>query len=131
MGTIERFEDIEAWQKARELTREIYRLSSRPSFCQDFVLRDQSRRSTVSIMANIAEGFGRRSHREFINFLNMAHGSAAEIHSHLYVALDQGYLTESEFRDLYTQAETASKMIQSFMNYLNSLAPKPLNSLTP
>lgn len=75
----ERFEDIQAWQKSRELNKNIYQVTTNPSFSKDFTLRDQIRRASVSIMANIAEGFGRRSNKEFSNFLNMAHGSAAEV----------------------------------------------------
>ena len=75
-------------------------------------------------MANIAEGFGRRSKKEFANFLNMAHGSAAELQCHLYVALDQNYIKRKEFEELYERVEEVSKMIQGFMNYLN-------NSRTP
>lgn len=74
MAKIERFEDIQAWQKSRELNKNIYQVTTK-----DFTLRDQIRRASVSIMANIAEGFGRRSNKEFSNFLNMAHGSAAEV----------------------------------------------------
>ena len=124
MGKIERFEDIQAWQKARELNNTIYGITKNSYFRKDFSLRDQIRRASVSIMANIAEGFGRRSKREFANFLNMSHGSAAEIQCHLYVALDQHYLSQEDFERLYNQVDEVSKMIQGFMNYLN-------NSLTP
>lgn len=72
-------------------------------------------------MANIAEGYGRRSKKEFANFLNMAHGSAAEIQCHLYVALDQNYVNQREFETLYGKAQEVSKMIQGFMNYLSNL----------
>lgn len=88
MPTFKRFEDIEAWKKARIVTREIYLLTMNSAFVKDFGLTNQIRRATVSIMANIAEGFGRRSDKEFANFLNIAHASAAEAQSHLYVALD-------------------------------------------
>ena len=121
---IERFEEIQSWQKARELNRQIYDVTKDAHFSKDFSLRDQIRRATVSIMANIAEGFGRRSKKEFANFLNMAHGSAAELQCHLYVALDQNYIKRKEFEELYERVEEVSKMIQGFMNYLN-------NSRTP
>ena len=100
MATFRRFEDILAWQKARSITQKIYRISSSGEFARDFGLRDQLRRASVSIMANIAEGFGRRSNKEFANFLNMAHGSASECQSHLYVALDVGYIFQNDFDDL-------------------------------
>ena len=86
MSTFRRFEDIEAWQKARELTKVVYQLSGRGHFAKDFGLRDQIRRASVSIMANIAEGFERDGTGEFIQFLAIAKGSAAEVLSHAYVA---------------------------------------------
>jgi four helix bundle protein len=124
MPKIEKFEDIQVWQKARELNKLIYDVTKNSHFLKDFSLRDQLRRASVSIMANIAEGFGRKSKKEFANFLNMAHGSAAEVQCHLYVALDQNYISQEEFRGAYDMVEVVSKMIQGFMNYLN-------NSLTP
>ena len=93
MATFERFEDIEAWQKARELTREIYRVSRQGEFARDFDLRSQIRRAAVSIMSNIAEGFERDGVKEFSQFLSTSTGSAGEVASDLYVALDQGYFT--------------------------------------
>ena len=120
MGTIKRFEEIEAWQKARELNKALYGITGDHAFSKDFSLRDQIRRASVSIMANIAEDFGRRSKKEFANFLNMAHGSAAEVQCHLYIALDQGYIDENIFADLYKKNEEVSRMIQGFMNYLRT-----------
>ena len=121
MGKIDRFEDIQAWQKARELNKEIYNTTGTFSFSKDFSLRDQVRKASVSIMANIAEGFGRRSKREFSNFLNMAHGSAAEVQCHLYVALDLQYINQGKFEVLYSKTGEVSRMIQGFMAYLKSL----------
>ncbi len=118
MSKIERFEDIKSWQAARELTAGIYSMTRGNVFTRDASLRDQMRRASVSIMANIAEGFGRRSNKEFSNFLNMAHGSAAEVQSHLYVALDQTYITRGDFDEFYAKADDISKMIQAFMKYL-------------
>lgn len=120
MPKINRFEEIQAWQKARELNKEIYSVTQASSFSKDFSLRDQMRRASVSIMANIAEGFGRRSKKEFSNFLNMAHGSAAEGQCHLYVALDLQYITGGEFEKLYGKTEEVSRMIQGFMKYLHN-----------
>ncbi len=91
MAAFQRFEDIKAWQKARELTKEIYLATSDSSFSRDFGLRDQIRRASVSIIANIAEGYGRKTNKDFAHFLVIAHGSAAETQSHLYIALDLNY----------------------------------------
>ncbi|MBU4444670.1 four helix bundle protein, partial [bacterium] len=94
MGRIERFEDIEAWKKGRILVKEVYKISCAKSYRSDYSLIDQTKRSSISIMANIAEGFARRTKKEFINFLGIAHASAAELQSHLYVALDQNYISD-------------------------------------
>jgi four helix bundle protein len=120
MASIERFEDILAWQKARELNVVIYKLTSRGHFARDFHLRDQMRRATISIMANIAEGFGRKSKKEFANFLNMVHGSAAEFQCHLYSALDLNYINQTDFEKIYNTVDEVSRMLQGLMNYLNN-----------
>lgn len=116
---IERFEDIKAWQEARELAKLVYELTKHPPFSKDFGLRDQIRRAAVSVMANIAEGFERRSHKDFRNFLSMALSSAAEVRSHLYVALDQGYIDEAAFTAASQRCEQASRLIFGFMKYLS------------
>lgn len=121
MPKIERFEDIQAWQKARELVKEVYSASNDGLFSKDFGLRDQIRRAAVSIMLNIAEGFARKTTREFSQFLVIAHGSAAEVQAALYVALDQKYITEAQFESLYKTADETSKMIMGFSKYLNSI----------
>ena len=126
MSKIERFEDIQAWKKARELNKEIYDTTQNSCFAKDFSLRDQIRKASVSIMANIAEGFGRRSKKEFINFLNIAHGSAAEVQCHLYVALDQKYIGQETFLAIYDKVDEVSKMTQGFIEYLSHY-----NFLTP
>ena len=118
MASIERFEDIEAWQKARELTREIYRITNQGAFVKDFGLRDQIRRAAVSIMSNIAEGFGRGGNKEFIQFLSTAKGSASEVESQLYVALDAEYITKDQFQQLYDLTQSSGKMIGGFIRYL-------------
>lgn len=118
MGKIERFENIEAWQKARELVNRVYKVSSYSRFGKDFDLQHQVRRSAISVMANIAEGFGRRSNQEFANFLNYSHGSAAETQSHLYLALDQNYINQETFDELYNQCDEISRMTLSLANYL-------------
>lgn len=118
MATFKRFEDILAWQKARETTAVVYSVTSHGKLAKDFGLRDQIRRASVSTMANIAEGFGRRSDKEFANFLNMAHGSAAECQSHLYVAFDLGYFERIESETLYCAFEECSKMIIGLSHHL-------------
>jgi four helix bundle protein len=119
MAKIERFEDIHAWQKARDLVREVYSATTDGLFARDFGLRDQIRRAAVSIMLNIAEGFARKTSREFCRFLVIAHGSAAEVQAALYVALDQRYITREQFERLYGTADETSKLIMGFSSYLN------------
>jgi four helix bundle protein len=97
MESFQRFEDIKAWQKARELTRQIYEVTDDRQFYKDFGLRDQIRRAAVSIMANIAGGFGRKTNKEFANFLVISHGSSAETQSHLYISLDLNYISQEKF----------------------------------
>src|SRR5438045_467599 len=93
MGTIRRFEEIEAWQTAREITRDVYAISSNGTFARDFGLRDQMRRAAVSVMSNIAEGFESRTRGLFVEFLGRAKGSSGELRAQIYVAQDAGYLT--------------------------------------
>ena len=110
-GKIERFEDLIAWQKARELTKNIYKITRQGEFKNDFGLRDQIRRASVSVMSNIAEGFERGGRSEFHQFLVIAKGSCAELRSHLYVALDADYIDTQTFQRLYTVAEEAKRVI--------------------
>jgi four helix bundle protein len=121
LATIERFEDIKAWQTARNLVSAIYRVSGRGKFEKDFGLRDQIRRAAVSAMSNIAEGFERCSDKEFHRFLYIAKGSAGEVRSQLFVALDLEYLTSEEFSNLRLKAEEVAKALSGFITYL---APK-------
>jgi four helix bundle protein len=118
MSTITRFEDIEAWQKARELTRVVYECSKKGLFAKDFGLKDQMRRAAVSVMSNIAEGFERGGTAEFIQFLCFAKGSAGELQSQLYVALDQGYISEEEFKSVRAIAESTKRLIGGLLTYL-------------
>jgi len=124
MASIEKFEDIEAWQKARELSREIYRVTNQGAFAKDFGLRDQIRRASVSIMSNIAEGFGRGGNREFIQFLSMAKGSVSQVQAQIYVAVDAGYLTKDQFQQLYSLAQSTGNLIGGFIRYLTKSADK-------
>lgn len=118
---ITRFEDIQAWQEARKLVSKVYEaIKKSKEFQRDLRLVGQIQGAAVSAMANIAEGFSRRSDKEFIQFLFIAKSSAAEVQSHLYVALDQGYLTKDKFEEIYAQADLVSKMISGLIKYLNS-----------
>jgi four helix bundle protein len=118
MVKIKRFEDIEAWKKARELTQEIYAVSNEGSFARDFGLRDQIRRAAVSVISNIAEGFERGGDVEFRRFLSIAKGSAGEVKAQLYVALDAGLINQDQFDSLYRMATEAGNLIGGFMRYL-------------
>lgn len=118
MGKIGRLEDIEAWQKARELTREIYRITSTGKFARDFGLRDQIRRAAVSVISNIAEGFEQDGDKEFLQFLSQAKGSCGEIRAQLYVALDQRYLTQKDFTALLKMTLQVSRMVSGLIKYL-------------
>jgi four helix bundle protein len=118
MPTFKRFEDIQAWQTAREIAKLIYSLTKKGEFSRDFGMRDQIRRSSVSIMANIAEGFARRSDKDFAYFLNISRSSTAEVQSHLYVALDQGYVDVEDFDVIYNKLEETSRMIFALVKHL-------------
>jgi four helix bundle protein len=117
---IERFEDIEAWQLARELTRMIYNLTRKPEFARDFGLKGQIQDAAGSTMHNIAEGFDSETNPESIRFLRYAKRSCTEVQSELYVALDQQYITNSEFQDVYDHAGRTLAAIRGFIKYLVS-----------
>jgi four helix bundle protein len=120
MATIERFEDIEAWQKARELAKNIYDVTAGGKFSRDFGLRDQMRRAAVSILSNIAEGFERGGDKEFVQFIAVAKGSSAEARAQLYVALDQAYINQETFERLSDSTVQISRMLSGLMKYLRS-----------
>ncbi|MCX7969911.1 MAG: four helix bundle protein [Armatimonadetes bacterium] len=124
MAIAKRFEDLSVWQEARELVRQIYPLTGSAQFSRDNILRDQIRRAAISVMANIAEGFGRRTNRDFAKFLTQARGSASELQSHLYVALDQGYIEEQTFQQLYEKCDHISRMLQRLITYLHSISTR-------
>jgi four helix bundle protein len=111
MAKIERFEDFIAWQKARALTAKIYQITNEGSFSRDYALRDQIRRGSSSIMANIAEGFERGGPSEFEHFLSIAKASCAELRSHLYIALDAGHIQEVDFNRLHADAAEVGQII--------------------
>jgi four helix bundle protein len=108
---IEKFEDFIAWQKARQLSRKIYQATNLPGFSRDFALKDQIRRSAISIMSNIAEGFERGRAAEFHQFLSIAKASCAELRSQLYVAFDANYLSDSQFHELMSNATEVGQVI--------------------
>ncbi len=108
---VSRFEDLIAWQKARAMAQIVYRLTMNGPFLRDHALRDQLRRSAVSVMSNIAEGFERASQSEFHQFLSVAKASCAELRSQLYVALDARYLDPTTFGQLFAQSEELARII--------------------
>lgn len=116
---IKRFEDIRAWQEARTLTKQVYNLCKvSPGLRRDRRLRDQVQSAAVSVMSNIAEGFSRRSDKEFTQFLFVAKGSAAEVQSLLYVAMDQEYLTHKDFSVLYEKTDEVARILSGFITSL-------------
>ena len=121
MPTFKRFEDILAWQKGRVLVRQLYLLSAKEDFGKDFELRNQLRRSAISIVANIAEGQGRRTDKDFANFLNMSLGSIAETKSHLYLALDLAYISQNHFDELYEKLDEIGRMVFALNSHLRNV----------
>lgn len=119
MGTINKFEDLDIWQKARTLCKEIDKLGSN-NLKVDFDLKRQILRSSGSIMDNIAEGFEREGNREFINFLSISKGSCGEVRSQLYRALDRNFINEDEFNAINNEYIILAKNISGFMNYLKN-----------
>ena len=121
MPTFRKFEEIEAWKKARELTREIYRHTRAGALARDFALRDQIRRAAVSVMSNIAEGFERDGRKEFLQFLSIAKGSIGELKSQLYVVADQEHLPHDEVQRLMRMAAETGALIAGLLNYLRKV----------
>jgi len=120
MGTINRFEDILAWQKARSLCKLIHNFTLKENFSKDFKLVSQIKGSSGSAMDNIAEGFERGGNKEFIQFLFISKGSSGESRSQLYRALDNNYISETEFTEAYNLAEEVSKLVSGLINHLKS-----------
>ena len=117
---IRRFEDIEAWQLARELTRSVYSVTRFHNFSKDTELKSQIIKASTSSMHNIAEGFDGGTNSEFIRFLRYAQRSCTEVKSQLYVAIDQQYISSEQFQALYDQASHTHAKIGGFIKYLNS-----------
>jgi four helix bundle protein len=122
MAMIQHFEDMQAWQEARKLVKMIYSITNKELFSRDFGMRDQIRRASVSVMANIAEGFDCESKVEFARFLAIARRSAVEVQSLLYAALDTEYIDQKEFEIHYEQARKAKALIGGFKYSLTKKA---------
>ena len=120
MAIAKQFEDLGVWQEVRELVRLVYEVTASSPFRRDMVLSEQMRKAALSIMANIAEGFGGRTNRDFARFLAQARGSASELQSHLYAALDQHYIGEDCFSELYEKCDLISRMLHRLITYLHA-----------
>lgn len=120
MAGITRFEEIEAWKTARQLTNMIYKVSELGRFAKDFGLKDQIRRASVSVMSNIAEGFESRTDTQFVNFLGHAKASSGEVRAQLYISLDLQYISQEQFEEAYELADKTSRQLSRFINYLES-----------
>jgi four helix bundle protein len=118
VATFKRFEEMHAWQSARDLVKLIYDATKQSDFNRDFALRDQIRRAAISVMSNIAEGFGTGTDSEFVRFLGYARRSASEAQSQLYAALDQGYISSEKFDEIYTKASMTERQINALIGYL-------------
>ena len=119
MATIKRLEDIQAWQKARILAKEIFSISLETALSKDYRFRDQINAAAGSIMDNIAEGFERGGRLEFINFLTIAKASCAEVRSQLYRLLDRSYITTEKFNELYQLTDDIGSKLGAWIIYLN------------
>lgn len=120
MPTISKFEEIEAWKTARQLTNLIYELSRQENFARDYGLKDQIRRAAVSVMSNIAEGFESLTQAQFIRYLGLAKASAGETRSQLYVALDQSYISKNQFDQSFDLADKVLRQLVRFIAYLET-----------
>ena len=120
MAAFKTFEEINAWQNARVLVRDVYAVTRSGDFCKDYGLKDQIQRAAISICSNIAEGFERRGNKEFINFLWIAKGSAAEVCSQLHNARDLGYITDEQFKSIYDSAKQIGGMLFNLIAILSS-----------
>ncbi|MBI4788595.1 MAG: four helix bundle protein [Chloroflexi bacterium] len=118
MAKIQRFEDLQSWQKARHLANAVYDLTEHPKFSRDFRLRDQIQSAAGSVMHNIAEGFDADSNPEFIRFLKLSRRSASEVQSELYLAHDRKYITADELKCAYDLATESKRLINGMIAYL-------------
>ena len=118
MATFKRFEEVHAWQPARDLVKLVYAVTKQLDFNRDFALRDQIRRAVISVMSNSAEGFGTGSDADFVRFLGYARRSASEVQSQLYAALDQQYISSEQFDEIYAKANITERQINALIGYL-------------
>ena len=118
MATFKRFEEMHAWQSARDLVKLVYAVTKQPDFNRDFALRDQIRRAVISVMSNSAEGFGTGSDADFVRFLGYARRSASEVQPQLYAALDQQYISSEQFDEIYAKANITERQINALIGYL-------------
>ena len=126
MAKIERFEDLQSWQKARQLANMVYELTEHPTFIKDFRLSNQIQGAAGSVMHNIAEGFDSGTNIEFIRFLKISRRSASEVQSELYLALDRNYINQDELNKAYHLATETKKLINGLIAYLRkSNSSKP------
>jgi four helix bundle protein len=121
---VNKFEDLEIWQKAMDLVDIIYDFTYKQQFNKDYALKEQIRRAVISISSNIAEGFERGSNTEFIQFLFIAKGSSGEVRTQLYIALRRGYISKSESDSAVKASTEISAMIKSLINYLSKTSIK-------
>ena len=124
MATVNNFEDLSIWQKSRDICQRVFKFTEAQPSAKDFTFKDQIRRSSGSIMDNIAEGFGRQGSKEFIQFLSIAQGSCAEVQSQLYRALDQKYIIEKDFNEIFEMTKRVQAGIIQLSKYLKSTSFK-------
>jgi len=118
MAGVKSFEDLEVWKASRKLCKEIYIITNHDKFSKDYSFKDQVRRSAISVLSNISEGFERTADNQFSYFLTIAKGSAGELRSQLYIAFDLGYIKEDEFKSLFELVSSISKMLYGLNNYI-------------
>jgi four helix bundle protein len=118
MVSVKRFEEMEVWEKSRLIVNMIYQMTNKPEFSKDWQLVNHLRKTAISIISNISEGFERDGNKEFINFLSIAKGSFGELRSQLYIALDLNYIDEIQFKEIANLAAEISKSLKGLMNYL-------------
>jgi len=118
VATFKRFEEMHAWQSARELVKMVYEVTKQPDFNRDFTLRDQIRRAVISVMSNIPEGFGTGTDADFVRFLGYARRSASETQSQLYAAIDQDFVSSEKYKELYALANMTERQINALISYL-------------